>query len=564
MTRACPLQLKIATEDWEFEEIHYLNYRTFVVEIPQHPPNDTQRLVDRFHAENTYFVAVDGPAVVGMVAFRAQRPFSLDSKLPDLDTYLPVGCRPCEIRLLAIDPPWRSTRLCRQLLAMLAEYAYCQGHDVAVISGTTRQIRLYEHLGFEPFGPLVGSWDALYQPMQLSLETFLDHTADVLLPARPRSRTVNLLPGPVAIAPHVAAALATVPLSHRSEEFQSQLCRVQAELCRLTSAKHAAVLLGSGTLANDVVAGQLSLRDEPGLILSNGEFGERLLDHGRRWGLKFDDLRLPWGEAFPADVLRKTLEAHPQVRWLWAVHGETSTGMLNDLEMLKNLCAERSVDLYADCISTVGLVPVDLHGVRMATAVSGKGLAAYPGLAIVFAADIPASAPTALPRFLDVGLVFEHGGVPFTHSSNLLGALAVALNRNWSRRFSVVTSESQRVRDEALRSGLRLVTSDPEALPGVLTIALPYPVSARELGEKLEHQGVQIAFRSEYMLSRNWIQICLMGHAPDVRAALEVLSQAEAAISASAATATSTSSVVVNGPTLKRTVPPEASVPIWA
>ena len=30
---------RIAREPWEFEQIHRLNYRTFVEEIPQHPPN---------------------------------------------------------------------------------------------------------------------------------------------------------------------------------------------------------------------------------------------------------------------------------------------------------------------------------------------------------------------------------------------------------------------------------------------------------------------------------------------------------------------------------------------
>ena len=47
------LQFKIATEDWEFEAIHRLNYKTFVEEIPQHEQNAEERLVDKFHAENT-------------------------------------------------------------------------------------------------------------------------------------------------------------------------------------------------------------------------------------------------------------------------------------------------------------------------------------------------------------------------------------------------------------------------------------------------------------------------------------------------------------------------------
>ena len=86
-----PLVFKLATEDWEFEQIHRLNYRTFVEEIPQHQPSAHQRLVDKFHAENTYLICLSHQKLVGMLAVRGQRPFSLDHKLPQLDSYLPPG-----------------------------------------------------------------------------------------------------------------------------------------------------------------------------------------------------------------------------------------------------------------------------------------------------------------------------------------------------------------------------------------------------------------------------------------------------------------------------------------
>ena len=85
------LRIKVATEAWEFEQIHQLNYRTFVEEIPQHAPNPEGRLVDRFHAENRYVIVLHGRELVGMVAIRHQRPFSLDSKVPNLDAHLPAG-----------------------------------------------------------------------------------------------------------------------------------------------------------------------------------------------------------------------------------------------------------------------------------------------------------------------------------------------------------------------------------------------------------------------------------------------------------------------------------------
>jgi hypothetical protein len=97
------LQFKVATEDWEFEQIHQLNYRTFVEEIPQHQPSGTPRLVDKFHNENTYLICLANNRIIGMIAARGRRPFSLDQKLPNLDSYLPPGRRTCEIRLLSVE-----------------------------------------------------------------------------------------------------------------------------------------------------------------------------------------------------------------------------------------------------------------------------------------------------------------------------------------------------------------------------------------------------------------------------------------------------------------------------
>ena len=83
------LKFKIATEDWEFAQIHHLNYQTFVEEIPQHAANPDHALVDKFHRENTYIICLDRGQVVGMIAVRDRRPFSLDAKLNNLDAYLP-------------------------------------------------------------------------------------------------------------------------------------------------------------------------------------------------------------------------------------------------------------------------------------------------------------------------------------------------------------------------------------------------------------------------------------------------------------------------------------------
>ena len=128
--------------------------------------------MDKFHAENTYLICLSGRRLAGMLAVRGNRPFSLDQKLPDLDSHLPAGRRICEVRLLAVEKQFRGAPVLPGILALLWQHGLEKGYDLAIISGTTRQFKLYQHLGFVPFGPLVGTGDAQFQPMYITLETF--------------------------------------------------------------------------------------------------------------------------------------------------------------------------------------------------------------------------------------------------------------------------------------------------------------------------------------------------------------------------------------------------------
>src|SRR5208283_2404362 len=252
--------------------------------------------VDKFHAENTYLICLSNQKLVGMLAVRGNRPFSLDQKLPDLDSYLPAGRTVCEIRLLAIEKKFRGARggqVLQGILALLWQHGVEKGYDLAIISGTTRQQRLYSHLGFVPFGPVVGSGDAQFQPMYVTLETFEMTAREFLRSSPARSfhpSAVNFLPGPVAVRREVRRAFEQAPESHRSDSFQSDFQATRRILAEQVNSQKVELFMGSGTLANDIIAGQLSLLGRPGLVLSNGEFGSRLVEQARRFKLEFDTL----------------------------------------------------------------------------------------------------------------------------------------------------------------------------------------------------------------------------------------------------------------------------------
>jgi len=159
-------------------------------------------------------------------------------------------------------------------------------------------------------------------------------------------------------------------------------------------------------------------------------------------------------------------------------------------------------------------VPVDLSGAFLASGASGKGLAAYPGLALVFADHRPAPAPGRLPRALDLGLYAASEGVPFTLSSNLLGALGAAAERVTAapqRRFAAIAELADWLRAGVRAAGWRTVADDAVASPAVTTLVPPTGVSALAAGDRLAAAGFLVSYRSGYLLERGWIQLCLMG-----------------------------------------------------
>jgi aspartate aminotransferase-like enzyme len=504
---------KIATSESEFEQIHRLNYKTFVEEIPQHHINEKEILIDRFHHDNTYIICIHKQQVVGMIAVRDKRPFSLDEKIENLDVYLPKEVtRICEIRLLTIDSKYRNGRILVGLIKCL--YRYIKHHyDMAIISGITKEIELYKQMGFVPFSSVVGTEDASYQPMYLMAHSFRQSAGGKLL-----TKDISFLPGPVEMEEEVQVALQTLPISHRSTTFIHKIDKVKQTLTSMTNTKHVQLMQGSGTLANDAVAMQLSLLPGKGLVLSNGEFGKRLQEHATRVGLQFDVIEASFGEAYCYDSIQQILQ-EKSYSWLWFVHCETSTGILNDLNTLKSLCKEYHVHLCVDCISTLGAIPLDLQDVYLATGVSGKAIGSYTGLSFVFY-NHTIMPNTNIPRYLDIGLYETNNSVPYTHSSILVEALAAAIQKyETTEPFERIEERYNLMRTELEKMGVHILAPREHASPVIMTLVLNNRYSSKEIGDYMTLQGYIVHYHNPYLIENNWIQIATIGelHHRDIK-----------------------------------------------
>jgi aspartate aminotransferase-like enzyme len=424
-----------------------------------------------------------------------------------------------EARLLSVEAEYRSGPVLRMLMDNAFEQAPRHGWDLVIISGTTRQLRLYRHLGFEPFGPIVGAGDALFQPMFVRpkrvgtvLTTLAEISKKSNLDTALRRKTVSLLPGPVTVTPRVLAAMSVQPFSHRSALFHDILDEARRGVCRLANAANCQIFPGSGTLANDMVALQLGRKGTPGLVLVNGEFGKRLVGQCKRAGMQFKTLEAAWGQQFTLEQIRDALDTIPVGGWVWWVYHETSTGVINPLNEIADMAHARQLTAAVDTISALGNIPVDLSKLEFGTAVSGKGLCGYPGLGIVFHRADHIEQMLEVPSYLDLGYWILQQGVGFTHSSNLISALATSLaEKDFPERFQLIAERDAWLRKALEDSRFDILVTGKHACPAVLTLIPRNGDNAWDTGQRLEDEGFVLSYRSNYLRERNWLQISLMG-----------------------------------------------------
>ena len=547
----------------ELDQVHALNYRTFVGEIAQHPDSGDGRLIDKFHHKNVYFIAVHEGQVVGMVSLHGEPPFSIASRLADPAILERPGTRPLEVRLLAVEHDKRNSIVFTGLVWVLYLYAQETGATHLFISGVKERLSLYQQIGFEQIGAPIVCGRATFVPMVAPITNVIGKKQRLLQlwlkrlkksgeeeesgvrsqesgvrsqesgvrsrgtgqEPSPTSLTpgvrVCLLPGPVTIAAEVHAAFHQPPIYHRGQEFLDLFEKVRGQLARLVNCRNVAVLNGSGTLGNEVVAATLAAepRATNGLILVNGEFGQRLVRQAARFGLSFDVLSWSWGRPWDlAEIERRLASNEWRIDWVWGVHQESSTGVLNDLTGLLGVAKRAGCKVCTDCISSIGATPLDLSEVYLASGATGKALGSYAGASLIFA-DLRQLGHLDLgrvPSYLDLPAALRTVGPRYTFPSSTLCALDTALSSFATPEKAAVCFERYRqlgvfVRGRLREIGLPPLAAEECAAPVITTFAPPAGEASEAFVARCHFWGFSLGGASGYLQERRLVQIATMG-----------------------------------------------------
>ena len=203
-------------------------------------------------------------------------------------------------------------------------------------------------------------------------------------------RRILLGPGPSPVDDRVLRSMAAPLMGHLDPLFVHTMDEVQILLRYVfeTNNRLTIPVSGTGSAGMEATVANLLEPDEEIVVCINGYFGERLHEMALRVGAKPVRVECEWGGPVDLDKARQAWR-NSNARVLFAVQAETSTGVLQRLEPLREIADERDGFLLVDAVTSIGAhsIGVDRNRVDACYAGTQKALSCPPGLAPVTFSD---------------------------------------------------------------------------------------------------------------------------------------------------------------------------------
>ncbi|PRD83792.1 2-aminoethylphosphonate aminotransferase [Burkholderia multivorans] len=348
-----------------------------------------------------------------------------------------------------------------------------------------------------------------------------------------------LNPGPVTLTERVRRSLLQPDLCHRESEFFDLQDEARARLVaayELDPAEWTAVLMtGSGTAAFESMIAALVPKDGKLLVIENGVYGERITQIATQYGIAHDVLKHEWMQAPDLAQIAARLDAGGYSH-VAVIHHETTTGRLNDLGAIADVCRARGVKLLVDGVSSFGAEAIDFAGgdIDAVAATANKCLHGVPGAAFVIVRRSALANAASRTYYLDLGRLAklqDQRNTPFTPSVHAYYALVEALREfdeagGWRARHARYKALADQAQAGLAARGMPLVL--PEGASSVVLRAyrLPQGVTYEALHDGLKARGFVI-YAGQGGLSKELFRISTMGaiEAADVERLLDGFSE---------------------------------------
>jgi alanine-glyoxylate transaminase/serine-glyoxylate transaminase/serine-pyruvate transaminase len=334
-------------------------------------------------------------------------------------------------------------------------------------------------------------------------------------------------PGPCNPYPEAIAGLARPMLGHLDPEFIAVLDETCDRLRAVWRTDNAVTLPVSGTGSAGMEAAFVNTVGPGDVVVVgvNGLFGERMCDVARRCRADVVRVDAPWGQ--PLDP-QAVLDAHPNPKLIAVVHAETSTGVRNDVASVA--AGKGDALLLADCVTSLGGIPVEIDGWGVDLAYSGtqKCLGVAPGLAPITMGERARARRVADPQswYLDLGMISDytsgtarkyHHTAPISMIFSLHAALGAVLDEGLEQAWARHAACGAALQEGLQTLGLELWAEEKHRLPELTTVVVPDGVDDGAVRRKLlERYGIEIGGGVGAWAGKIW-RIGCMGHTARIR-----------------------------------------------
>ncbi len=200
----------------------------------------------------------------------------------------------------------------------------------------------------------------------------------------------TLTAGPTGATPETLGALGRPILYHYDPEFL-QLYADMVDLLQqaFEVPETPVVLQGEAVLGLEAAAASLIAADDVVLNLVSGVFGKGFGYWARRYANEVVEVEVPYDSAVEPDAVSAASSARPEIRIVSAVHCETPSGTMNNLEAIGKVVSDHGALLIVDAVSSFAGARCDFGawGADLVVVGPQKCLGGPPGLSMLHVSD---------------------------------------------------------------------------------------------------------------------------------------------------------------------------------
>jgi len=338
-----------------------------------------------------------------------------------------------------------------------------------------------------------------------------------------------MTPGPSSIDPRVYRALAAPMVGHIDPWFKTCMDETQILMRQIFQTENRVTMPLSASGSGGIEASVLNAMEEgdEAIICVNGWFSERMYEIALRTPAKITKVQVPYGKAVDAADVRKA-GAGRKIKIVGLAHGETSSGVVTQLDPFRLVADELGALLIVDTVASLAAEPLDVDKQRLDIVFSGsqKALSAPPGMSPITVSprveEVLKNRKTKVQSwYFDLTTAMNYWGKdrlyhhtpPISLIYALREAMRLTIEEGLENRW-----ERHRVNQQALIAGveamgLKLLVENPkDRLVTVTPVMIPAGIDdAKYRNQLLDEFNIEIAGGIGPLKGKIW-RLGLMGY----------------------------------------------------